>query len=123
MPKQRKTHPGIQIKKQAEDLPNFQKPYLGYRRGCGMPSAHVPIESLNLTHEKSFKGFKERIYNAKKVSICTEVCQFRSERKSNGCAIHMDIMKCDRKKFMKLKFELSPVRMAPKLKGLGSYDK
>ena len=119
----RKKSPQIQIKKYIEDLPGFEKPYLHYHRGKGMPSAREPIECLDLTHPKAYKGWGERTYNRKNPVVCKDECQFRSERRNNGCSAHFDVSKCDKKKFKNMKIVLAPVRIAPQLKGLGMYDK
>jgi hypothetical protein len=115
-------HPGIQIKKRVEDLPGFEKPYLGWRPGHGMPSARKPVESLDLSGEKAYQ-FEERTYNRKNPVICREECQFRSKRKANLCSVHFDVSKCDQEKFKNMEIKLTPYRMVPTLKGLGMYDK
>lgn len=111
--------PAIRVKQYPEDQPGYEKPYLGYRRNRGMPSAREPISSLDLTGPKAFH-MDEKINNAKG-KFCKKRCDYRSKRKMSGCQIYTDITKCNVKNFKKTK--IAKQNYKPPLKGLGIYDK
>lgn len=115
-----KAYPQIQVKQYPDDQPGFQKPFLGYHRNKGMPSAREPMEQLDLSGPKAMKGLDSEIHNAKNVKFCKKKCEFRSKKRSSGCSWHIDISKCDPKKLNKIKVEKPDYK--PPLKGKGIYD-
>jgi len=115
-----KAFPQIQIKQYPDDQPGFEKPYLGYHRGKGMPSAREPLEQLDLSGPNAWKKYPEsKIYITKNVKKCKKKCEFRTEKKSNSCAIHFNVKKCLR---IKVNKKIVKPNYKPPLKGLGTYD-
>ena len=114
-----KAYPQIQIKQYPDDQKGFEKPYLGYRRGGGMPSAREQIESFKLDHPSAYHGLKTWVNCAKNVRQCKKKCEFRTDKKSNGCSLHFNVQKCT-KILSKQKIEKPDYK--PPLKGKGIYD-
>ena len=93
-----KAYPGIKVSTDATD--GQPKPYEGYRRGKGMPSAHEPIESMSEQGRKNLDKIyghtnNKLIPNAKIKKTCGDTgCECYSERKSSHCSRYFDIKKC-----------------------------
>jgi hypothetical protein len=93
-----KVHPGIKVSEDATE--NKPKPYLGYRAGCGMPSAYPPVESYS---EKAAKIYNKvfghegdiKVANIKGVERCGKwTCEYYSRRASSQCVMYLDAKKC-----------------------------
>ena len=92
---------GGHIKVSTDAADGKEKPYLGYRRGRGMPGAHEPVEEFTPQARKTYdKAFKQttngKINNAKVKKACDIItCDWHTERKISGCnAYPFDITKC-----------------------------
>lgn len=98
-----KVYPGIKVSGDCTD--NAPKPYLGYNRNRGMPSAYTPVEEYSPsggdTFDKTFKHQGDKkISNAKPKKLCRKVkCDWYSIRKGTNCNMYpFDISKCKRRK-------------------------
>lgn len=82
-----------------KDPPPQPTPYLGYRKGHGMPSAREPMAHYTDKGRKVFdKMFSDKI-EEKKVDICqNKDCEYFSIRKKSQCAMYDEIYKCGNRK-------------------------
>jgi len=94
-----KTYPGIRVSSDATDI--AAKPYLGYRRGRGMPSAHEPVESLSDKARKTMDnicgcGEDDKIGNIKdEIEKCTKwTCEYYSYKKTSQCVMYNNAKEC-----------------------------
>jgi len=75
-----------------------EKPYFGYRRGKGMPSAQEPIESYTDDGGKKFESiFGKKKLNVLDTEFCNEICEYQNDRKRTGCNKFIDVEKCMRR--------------------------
>ena len=95
-----KAYPGhIKISTDATD--GKEKPYLGSRRGRGMPSAREPIDEFTPQGRNNYdKAFKQStnsmLNNVKRVKKCPvgQLCEWYTERKQSHCLLHIDAKDC-----------------------------
>jgi hypothetical protein len=95
---------GAHIKVSEDATDSAPKPYLGYRRGRGMPSAREPIEELSEQGRKNFDKYfghegDKLIGNAKPEESCPlGWCEYYDGKKgTNCCKFPFDISKCGKR--------------------------
>ena len=89
---------GGQVRVSEDATDSAAKPYFGYRRGGGMPSAQEPYDCYTNDGGKKF----ERIFGKKKLNVletefCKEICEYQNARKRSGCDKFIDVDKCPRR--------------------------
>ena len=125
-----KTYSNIRVAQEATE--NQPKPYIQYRRGCGMPCCFPWNVSGNekLYRERLAEIFpEEKLHNYKSAKCCSDRdCQYYSKRKVSHCAIYSDAKNCDKTKVNEninknVKLIIEDPKIVPTIKGLGMYDK
>ena len=107
---------------------NKSKPYHGYRRNCGMPSAREPVNSYKRLSRDNF----DKIFghstdlscnNQKNVTRCTQECMYNAPKHQSNCILYASAVECGFKlePGYKKKKIIEP-DYTPPLKGVGSYD-